>query len=293
MPWVSLIPDVSVELGDYDTDKSPAYLANYASECGHLFSEPSRVLELGVKRGGSLLLWRDLLPEARIAGLDVDPVELDDAGDRVRVYQGFQQDAEVLDRIAAEVAPDGFDLIIDDASHFGAYTSASFWHLFPRHLKPGGVYVIEDWGTGYWAEWPDGRAYKGSRAALGEQAEAGGPRPAPGGSPDPEGGVSGASSAGALESLRRRVRGSARPLAARLERRSPALRRRLESTYLRAEGAAMRRRFRSHDYGMVGFVKQLIDACAIDVIDRTEDRARGRIRSVNVHPAQVFVHKLR
>ena len=78
MPSVSFLPDVSVELSGYDTDKSIAYLANYARECGHLFSEPIRILELGVNRGGSLLLWRDLLPDARIAGLDRDSVELDE-----------------------------------------------------------------------------------------------------------------------------------------------------------------------------------------------------------------------
>jgi hypothetical protein len=26
-----------------------------------------------------------------------------------------------------------------------------------KHLKPGGFYCIEDWGTGFLADWPDGR----------------------------------------------------------------------------------------------------------------------------------------
>ena len=26
------------------------------------------------------------------------------------------------------------------------------------HLKPNGLYVIEDWGTGYWDDWPDGKS---------------------------------------------------------------------------------------------------------------------------------------
>jgi hypothetical protein len=50
--------------------------------------------------------------------------------------------------IADNVAPEGFDIIIDDASHIGELTKTAFWHLFDNHLKPNGLYAIEDWGTG-------------------------------------------------------------------------------------------------------------------------------------------------
>src|SRR5262249_11649523 len=43
---------------------------------------------------------------------------------------------------------------------FGDLTRITFWHLFERHLKPGGLYAIEDWGTGYYGDWPDGRTYQ-------------------------------------------------------------------------------------------------------------------------------------
>jgi hypothetical protein len=42
-----------------------------------------------------------------------------------------------------------FDLIVDDASHSYSLSIASFNGLFP-YVRPGGVYVIEDWG---WAHW--------------------------------------------------------------------------------------------------------------------------------------------
>jgi spermidine synthase len=54
--------------------------------------------------------------------------------------------------VARKTAPEGFDIIIDDASHFGDLTKIAFWHLFDNHLKPSGLYVIEDWGTGYWSD---------------------------------------------------------------------------------------------------------------------------------------------
>ena len=28
-------------------------------------------------------------------------------------------------------------------------------HLFQNRLNPGGIYPIEDRGTGYWDKWPD------------------------------------------------------------------------------------------------------------------------------------------
>ena len=65
-----------------------------------------------------------------------------------------------MSRVANETAPDGFDIIIDDASHIGEFTKRSFWYLFDHHLKPGGLYVIEDWLTGYVDNWPDGKKLK-------------------------------------------------------------------------------------------------------------------------------------
>ncbi len=151
----------------YSTDKlaNDGYLANYEEFLRPLADREIRLLEIGVHEGGSLLLWRDFFPRGTIAGLDVRPVNVPDETGRIRVYQGRQQDQEVLDRIAAEVAPAGFDIVIDDGSHLGELTRRSFRHLFDRHLKPGGIYVVEDWGTGYWADWPDGRPYRdpGSR----------------------------------------------------------------------------------------------------------------------------------
>jgi len=267
-----------IDLSAYNTDKSPEYLANYAREFGEIFDEQATLLEIGVQGGGSMLMWRDLMPNATIAGLDLNPSTVEDDTGRIRLYQGFQQDPEILDRIASEVAPDGFDVIVDDASHVGEYTEATFWHLFPRYLKPGGVYVIDDWSCAYWPRWSDGHAYTGEAAFRATSAA----RPASQGH-----------EAGGLERLRRSVRASSRPVARRLP---AALKQRLEHAYMRAEGATLRKRFPSHDYGLAGFVKQLLDACAVDVIRADSHEALlgeriGLIESVRVTPAQVFVRK--
>lgn len=265
---------MKLDLSAYDTDKSPIQLDRYRREFGDIFDDPIALLELGVQRGGSMRMWLDLLPNAQIAGLDLNEVEVDDDSGRLHIFQGFQQDPEVLDRIALEVAPHGFDVIVDDASHIGTYTSESFWHLFPNHLKPGGVYVIDDWSCGYLDDWADGHAYKGSREALGDFG--------------PAGVQKAASELDRIEKLRRVIRRNARPVAARF---SPATRERLEKVYMRFEGATMKTRHRSHDYGMVGFVKQLVDASAIKDIDGGSKRFSNQIESVHVEGSQVFVRK--
>jgi SAM-dependent methyltransferase len=269
---------LNVDLKAYDTDKSPAFLANYEREVGHLYSKPITILELGVQHGGSLLLWRDLLPNAQIVGLDAKPVEVPDTTGRIHVYAGFQQDREVLDRIAREMAPDGFDVIIDDASHIGQYTAESFWHLFPRHLKPGGVYVLEDWPTGYWSRWVDGHVPKS--VAIPEQGAVDIAEIKP----------------HKLETVRRLVWSSTRSLAAKLEEKTPRVKAKIGYVYRKVDSASLTTRFPSHDYGMVGVVKQLLDVCAIDMINAQRvhhdpSTDVGPIASINVKPGQVFIHK--
>lgn len=144
----------------YDTDKSALYLKNYEEHFQRLVDKDIRLLELGVDKGGSLVLWRDFFARGVIVGLDIRPCEIHDPSNRIRCYQGLQQDCALLDRIRRETAPNGFDVIIDDASHIGEFTRISFWHLFDNHLKPGGLYAIEDWRVGYWDSWIDGTQYK-------------------------------------------------------------------------------------------------------------------------------------
>lgn len=140
--------------------KASNLAGNYEWHFAPLVGKEIKLLELGVLEGASLLFWRDYFENGTIVGVDSNPVLIDDPTGRIHIYQGYQQDTALLDRIAREQAPDGFDVIIDDCSHIGRLARISFWHLFQNHLKPGGIYAIEDWGTGYMDSWPDGRRYK-------------------------------------------------------------------------------------------------------------------------------------
>ena len=148
-------------LDQYDSDKiSSGYLQRYDPIFEPLLKKEITLLELGIHKGGSLLLWRDYFEYGTIAGIDIKVPKEFNPPKRIHVFEGSQSSINFLSRVAKEVAPKGFDIIIDDASHIGKLTKVAFWHLFENHLKPNGLYVIEDWGTGYWSDWPDGKSFK-------------------------------------------------------------------------------------------------------------------------------------
>ena len=220
----------ALDATNYDTDKKilTHYLRNYEGYFAQLANQEVRLLELGIYNGGSLRLWRDYFEKGLIVGLDINPVTLNDAGERIRTYQGAQQDTTLLDRVAAETAPGGFDVIIDDCSHIGVLSRVSFWHLFDHHLKSGGLYVIEDWGTGYWESWVDGVRYQ--------------PYPT-----------------GYHHGLYRLTRAIARAQQNSFLKRVPFA----SALMARSKAFVLKRQHYSHDFGMVAFVKELIDECGM------------------------------
>ncbi|MCA1619201.1 MAG: class I SAM-dependent methyltransferase [Acidobacteria bacterium] len=253
----------ALDASKYDTDKAAHthYLRNYEEYFRPLLERDVRLLELGVLKGGSLLLWRDYFERGLIVGLDLNPLEIDDPTGRIRFYQGGQQDTALLDRLARECAPEGFDVIIDDCSHVGDLARVSFWHLFEHHLKPGGLYVIEDWGTGYWDFWPDGVRYR-----------------------------------------RRRPRVTHSPARHRLSRAATRLyngplgRLPLAGRLLSASKRALQRGlYATHDYGMVGFIKELIDELgAADITHPQFGNApprASRFREMRLSQSHIFITK--
>jgi hypothetical protein len=117
-------------------------------------------LEIGVSHGGSLQLWRKFFgPDATIVGIDVDPrcAAFDDDVATVRI--GSQNDTDFLTSIVAEIG--GVDVVVDDGSHVARDQRAAFATLFPL-LSSGGVYVVEDLHTSYWANFGGGYRRRGA-----------------------------------------------------------------------------------------------------------------------------------
>jgi SAM-dependent methyltransferase len=192
----------------------------------HLADQPISLLELGVHKGASLKTFATYFAKGQVVGVDAKDKGADYAAfPNVTFRVCDQRDGPRLATLCAELAPDGFDIIIDDASHIGTWSLASYQALFD-HLKPGGFYVVEDWGTGYWDDWPDGSRFQQFTA---------------------------------------------------------------DSTF-----GAIGKRIPSHDFGMVGFVKYLVDEVAGGRIRLTSTAPRSRpdrLQAMHVHKQMVVLEK--
>lgn len=152
---------------DEGTKKPHHYFDVYAKYIGPMREAEVNILELGVYSGASLLIWREFFPRATIVGLDVRPaperiLPALEAG-QLHFIQGDQSLQADLERCLLPTAGKRFDIIIDDASHVGSLSRASFNFLFPHALRDGGLYIVEDYGTGYMADFYDGAPF--TRAA--------------------------------------------------------------------------------------------------------------------------------
>jgi hypothetical protein len=129
---------------------------------------PKAVLEVGIFEGGSALLLADRWSEAKIVGIDIREPNpevdrhIEHLGFRSRVslhYGISQNDATSVRGIIEQNFPCGIDVIIDDASHGYELTKATFDIAFP-YLKPGGLYIVEDWAWAHWRDWQASENWK-------------------------------------------------------------------------------------------------------------------------------------
>jgi hypothetical protein len=146
------------ELLGGDGFKPLSYLPIYEEYLAPFRGREFAMLEIGVHRGDSLAMFAAAFPRATVVGIDLSDPDRNAFPPNVRFFRGRQEDSDLLDQVRKECAPGGFDVVIDDASHVGALSAASLSIIFGRHLKSGGLYFLEDWGTGYWADWSDGEA---------------------------------------------------------------------------------------------------------------------------------------
>lgn len=227
-----------LNLDCYNTDKiTHRYLDVYDPILAPWVGKEIKLLEIGIHKGGSLQLWRDYFRLGIIIGIDIKLPHHFVPRERIQIFKGSQADEQFLSEVANKAAPEGFDIIIDDASHIGALTKTAFWHLFDNHLKPGGLYVIEDWGTGYLDDFPDGKRLDAVNSPL------------------------------------------------------PTV----QSLSSEASSHSMKVPFPCHSYGMVGFIKELVDeqgAANVTMGRAVAENRASRFKQIIITPCIVFVSKM-
>ena len=148
-------------MAGYGSDKAlHSYTQVYSALFKDWFDRPLRMLELGLGTnnpavlsnmgafgapGASLRGWRDLFPRASVYGADIDRGILFEE-DRIKTFYCDQLDKSSIRSIWSQPAlRDGADIIIEDGLHtFEA--NVSFLEASLDHLRPGGIYVVEDIG---------------------------------------------------------------------------------------------------------------------------------------------------
>jgi hypothetical protein len=123
------------------------YTRYYAGHLERYRGRAVTLLEIGVGRGGSLRMWEEYLPHARIFGIDVREACRRYQTARARVFIGSQTDTALLHQVVT-AAGGALDIVIDDGGHRMDQHRVSLDYLFPL-VAPGGLYAIEDLHTAY------------------------------------------------------------------------------------------------------------------------------------------------
>lgn len=157
----------------FRTDKiEHGYLPTYLKILGNIQTCPiahrPAIVELGVRDGSSMEMWKTLSPDAIIIGVDNSDHAVTNVPGTYFI-RANQQDTDLPWRINSALMDiwegnepseewrkkhmhGAVDLIVDDASHDGRYTEEAFDQLW-QLVGPGGYYVIEDWYVGF-PSWP-------------------------------------------------------------------------------------------------------------------------------------------
>jgi len=150
----------------YGTDKQKDvhdYVQFYQKYFEPIKNEKLKILEIGIYRppvgspnsvGASLKTWKDYFNNSKIYGVDLDPfTDVDD--DRIKTIMANQELRNKIDGVNGlnEVVDNfgsNFDIIIEDGGHTMLQQQVTLGFMF-KHLKSGGLFVVEDLHTSYFA----------------------------------------------------------------------------------------------------------------------------------------------
>ena len=127
------------------------YHKHYAPRFNPIRNKVKKVLEIGVFRGHSMLMWQDYFPNAEIYGVDIDysphnfgknAYDICKEEPRIKLFEMDACNPINVKTLMNEIGND-FDIIIDDGSHHPVHQLFSTLH-YTDYLKADGIFAVED-----------------------------------------------------------------------------------------------------------------------------------------------------
>jgi len=127
--------------------KNDTYFDIYEFIFNSYRGKPITFIEVGVFNGGSLHMWREYFgDQARIIGVDFNPIALELEKDGFEIYIGNQESSEFWLDLKSKVGE--ADIILDDGGHKNGQQISTLYNGVEL-IKDGGVIVVEDTHTSY------------------------------------------------------------------------------------------------------------------------------------------------
>jgi len=128
-----------------------SYHEHYSKRFNSIRNDVKKILEIGVFRGHSMLMWEKYFPNAQIYGVDIDysphnfgvnAYELCKDKERIHLFEMDACNPTNVETIMNTIG-DNVDIIIDDGSHHPFHQLFSLLY-YTEYLKPNGYFVVED-----------------------------------------------------------------------------------------------------------------------------------------------------
>jgi hypothetical protein len=128
------------------TYKDSNYCNIYDKHFNSIRNTVTKFVEIGIKDGCSLRMWKEYFPNATIYGVDIDPSCKQYEEDRIKCIIGDQNNEEFLMELKDTIGE--YDILLDDGSHITKHQIKSFDILY-ENCKTNGFYIIEDLRCSY------------------------------------------------------------------------------------------------------------------------------------------------
>lgn len=141
----------------YLSIKYSSYFQTYQELLEKYRGKPIVFVEVGVLNGGSLFMWRSFFgQEARIIGIDLNPIAKKWEKDGFEIYIGNQADPKFWEGFFTTAGD--VDIVLDDGGHTNEQQIITTHNCIP-HINDGGMLIVEDTHTSYFKEFGNPSKY--------------------------------------------------------------------------------------------------------------------------------------